>query len=78
MSANRTREGRQTPKKITNLSYDEAHFAVMSALCCERNYPMDPATADGISHEADQWLERAHQFFSKKSDRSIYDADEIL
>jgi hypothetical protein len=78
MSTNRVKQGSRKPKKVTNFTYDEAHFALMSALCCERNYPMDHATVDDISRESDEWLMRAHQFFSKKFDRSIYDPDEIL
>ncbi len=64
--------------EIKNLTYEEAHYAVMSALSCERSYPMDKASVQAMAREADEWLRRAHQFYTKKFDRSIYDPDEIL
>jgi hypothetical protein len=75
----RAKEGRmKLPRKIKNLTYEEAHYAVMSALSCERNYPMDSASRNAMSQEADGWLRRAHEFHSNKFDRSIYDPEEIL
>jgi hypothetical protein len=77
--SSRSKKRRTNPlRNMTVFSYNEAHYAVMSAVLRERNWPMDQKTVQQISEEADEWLRRAHDFYGKKFDASIYDTDEKL